>query len=911
MGRTLTFGVVMALLVLGMGLSAHAQQADPFRPAYTGYNKLEVEKSGPREKIQGLEELASRWGVKPYAKLARGTLLQPARVIFRDVQTGAEIWRISDDPFSTETHRYADYSGWNCDGSLMTLKTPRWVGGRAVGLLMRGDAAGVRAPVPEVPSGLWDPTDPHRVYAMGKGGLRVANALTGDSELILPIERLHAIMEPQYLPDKPWVQLYGVSEDGKWVVGRAGGSQDEGRIAFLARTDGGELKVLEAPGGIHYGLVLRTTPLSICLSLRADPPMQVWNMKDGSWEKMPYNMSHRVWGPEGDRVAFSHGMTGPGGYWGLVTWSRKTREMTVMSQASNYNEGHQTWCHYDPDWVLATYQSPSAPGADLLKLKTDGSRTAFRICNTMMQWPQHTVYTNNAFGASSPDGTKVMFGGSTLGSKDTFVAIVKHPEPPRKVKATPAPDGKTTLTWDAPRNHRETAGYCVYHSPTSGGKRTRLTKTPVKELRFGVGTDGFYVVTSVEHSGLESVYSNEVCVSVTGQWVGAATVYVEAESGKLELPMREAFGPAVASDEHFVWQTKAEEPGSATLKVDLPRNGKYVVKARMSGNDAADPWSLAVDDANPVVVPAAVPTSQWQWVSMPGVFDLKKGEHTLTFSTKHFGAAIDSVLVTTDAAYQPAGLGTADETPPGKVDTLAVKEADTYDVTLTWESVPDADVHHYNVYRGTGGAVEAKQRCLVGSPDEAPFVDWGLKPETTYQYTVTVVDRRGNESARGNVVTAKTAPMARKRFLHTIDMGQSGGAVGVPRQTDGSVLLQGDAMKLDVPITVPVDDDYIIWCDGLVPQGSASTSFVRMDDARERRWMFYYDATRLGGGRQNTEWTWVPITPREYEAQGRFTLTAGDHKLTLRGGNVKIRKLVVTNDFSFVPKGRLNTLYLY
>jgi len=55
----------------------------------------------------------------------------------------------------------------------------------------------------------------------------------------------------------------------------------------------------------------------------------------------------------------------------------------------------------------------------------------------------------------------------------------------------------------------------------------------------------------------------------------------------------------------------------------------------------------------------------------------------------------------------------------------------------------------------------------------------------------------------------------------------------------------------------------------------------------------------------------VLITPREYEAQGRFTLTAGDHKLTLRGGNVKIRKLVVTNDFSFVPKGRLNTLYLY
>jgi len=260
------------LFVLSVLLLSAGVVADDSRPRYTGYNKLDVERVGPREKTQGLDALASRWGVKPYEKLHRGMSLQSARVIFRDVQTGAWIWRITDDPYSGESHRYADYSGWNCDGSLIGLSTPRWYRNRN-GLLMRGDAADARVPGFNYSVAMvWDPTDPDVLYTKGKGLGRL-DVRTGKRTQILSEKRLRAIMEPQYLPNKPWVQLFGVSEDGKWLIGRAGGNQDEGRVAFLVRTDGsGEMKHFKTAGGIHYGLVLRTTPPSICFSLRAKPP---------------------------------------------------------------------------------------------------------------------------------------------------------------------------------------------------------------------------------------------------------------------------------------------------------------------------------------------------------------------------------------------------------------------------------------------------------------------------------------------------------------------------------------------------------------------------------------------------------------------------------------------------------------
>lgn len=87
--------------------------------------------------------------------------------------------------------------------------------------------------------------------------------------------------------------------------------------------------------------------------------------------------------------------------------------------------------------------------------------------------------------------------------------------------ATPTPSTGShtvTLTWDAsPSSNLQ--GYRVYRSQTSGGPYANISGTPVASLQFvdsavANGQDYFYVVTSVDSNGLESVPSSEVSAQI-------------------------------------------------------------------------------------------------------------------------------------------------------------------------------------------------------------------------------------------------------------------------------------------------------------------------------------------------------------------------------------------------------------
>lgn len=73
------------------------------------------------------------------------------------------------------------------------------------------------------------------------------------------------------------------------------------------------------------------------------------------------------------------------------------------------------------------------------------------------------------------------------------------------------------LTWNASTS--TVVGYNVYRGTTSGGPYTKLNSSPVGALTFTDttvqnGTTYYYVTTAVDSSGYESVYSNEVAVSI-------------------------------------------------------------------------------------------------------------------------------------------------------------------------------------------------------------------------------------------------------------------------------------------------------------------------------------------------------------------------------------------------------------
>ena len=106
-----------------------------------------------------------------------------------------------------------------------------------------------------------------------------------------------------------------------------------------------------------------------------------------------------------------------------------------MARAANWNDGHQTWCHEDPDWIFASYGTARGPRVRHLPGAHDGSRTAYRLCAVGAKYPQFTVYAAFAFAASSPDGTKVQFMSNMLGSVDEYLVVARAPQPPQNLAA--------------------------------------------------------------------------------------------------------------------------------------------------------------------------------------------------------------------------------------------------------------------------------------------------------------------------------------------------------------------------------------------------------------------------------------------------------------------------------------------
>ena len=77
-------------------------------------------------------------------------------------------------------------------------------------------------------------------------------------------------------------------------------------------------------------------------------------------------------------------------------------------------------------------------------------------------------------------------------------------------------------------------------------------------------------------------------------------------------------------------------------------------------------------------------------------------------------------------------------------------------IDLTWTPDTEPDLAGYNVYRHTGNEVPSKINSdLIKTPS---FRDAGVKPGTTYFYSVSAVDQRGNESARSKEAS-ETVPL--------------------------------------------------------------------------------------------------------------------------------------------------------
>ena len=129
-----------------------------------------------------------------------------------------------------------------------------------------------------------------------------------------------------------------------------------------------------------------------------------------------------------------------------------------------------------------------------------------------------------------------------------YVAVMARPRPPEAVAAV-AEDGAVRLTWQPSAYSSETRGYLVYRSATSGDDYVLLTPEPVagtayRDAAIEAERPYHYVVTSLEHAGLESGYSNEVVVGPSGRLV----VYAEVENSVRDLGTDDRPGLAFGVD---------------------------------------------------------------------------------------------------------------------------------------------------------------------------------------------------------------------------------------------------------------------------------------------------------------------------------------------------------------------------
>ncbi|NLS98088.1 MAG: hypothetical protein GXX96_38655 [Planctomycetaceae bacterium] len=403
----------------------------------------------------------------------------------------------------------------------------------------------------------------------------------------------------------------------------------------------------------------------------------------------------------------------------------------------------------------------------------------------------------------SADFTKVIFFSSMLtGDRpdriwgDVYVAVVRYPEPPLNLRM----EG-TALVWDIPRRHAEIRGFRLYRSDESGRNYRRVGEKLLTGTRFDLppNSNGFYVLTSVEHSGLESrTFSNEV---KAGEGSNVFRHFYRPASGKVTGPMVPFFEPAATGDGYAVavtdperiYRQKLEEglAGSAAMQVAVPEPGPVRILARVRGMSALERESyttgwprtgeagsgrFTVRIGGKQVGTIPVEGSSWRWVALDtDVVPLSAGTVELELATSDAGIAIDNVLVTNDPGFVPPGRGQVPErieaAPQGlRVESFGPQDeratagwitGQTPRVKLAWQPVAAPQgVSHYNVYRSDTQAFDAEPETLLSSPSEPVFYDVGLEAGQTVYYRVRAVDAWGNQSPASAVLAVTGRPQS-------------------------------------------------------------------------------------------------------------------------------------------------------
>ncbi len=916
--------------------------------------------------VHGLEALHERAGHKPWDLFERDGGLLTYRVMFRDRKYGTELWLLDNSPEREYVTTASIWPGWNQNGSVLLLAGERMLG-KVTRRPWLANADFSRLTV--MPAGgmpLWDLEHPDLFYRHSPGKLEKVNLRTGEQSVLATWEprlreRSYGLTRDnksvfvvdhdggqwvRYTPGAtplPYVQVldcYGMGPDGKENLPLLVlASEDAGgpliRIIVGTRIDTatGRMERVIVPISGRREYLETFASGRVQFPTDATPPA-TRDLAElfRSYQLYPScSHGHLSYSPDGEYTCWDGGPS--------VYRTRDGGDRHDVNISSNGWVYHTCWFR-DPRFFvtcvrgyLTTYSR--AHNASLLsQVFADG--TWQPVCDIKMR-PNAYYYGGN-FATLSPDATKIHYESSMSGVARNYMAVLARPQAPRDVRWQ-AQGNSVVLSWSPPPHHRELRGTLIYRGLRSGDGYELLTPEPVtgttyRDTTLSPGRAYYYVLTSLEHSGLESPASSEaarVGVGLPAQLADPLVIYREAEAALVDLGTGDRPGLSqgrdrlAASDWSYVFRTPDKPRGEGPLTVDVPARGSYQLFARVrSGDPNPARWELAIDGSAVGVAEARTP--QWEWIAVGTTpLALAAGRHTLAMATADRYAQLDLVCLATDPAFRPQGARPEDSkapAPPGALQVVAVRGRTVH---LKWNPASEPDLAHYNVY-ASRGELAADQRFLLASPTYPEFVDWGLRAATAYRYGVTAVDRHGNESALSPVSVATTQPAENARVDLELRFDQArlegpltrGTAAGTHAESfvllpDKATSEEMQAARATWQVELAHEGDYYLWLRYL-PGGAAGSRAA----AVVQNLSVLLDGKAVGSvGGGDTDlsvpdsavrpelWTWARPVKTDLIA---VKLPAGKHELRLErlAPGVRYDTLVVTNEPTFLPPdGRL------
>lgn len=937
--------------------------------------------------VQGLESLMERHGMKPYDLLEQedGSLAMH-RVIFEDLQFGTQVWMLDDSPTVDHNGTASVWSAWNIDGSALYLEGAREIGGEAhAGWFCNGDFSRMwpRGDRPAV----WAPEDPEIYYAPINpvDGVTRNNWRTGEKSTVaswpalswpdsgqrfygLTADHRHIFIDlpnrgifVPYAPDAehpiPQLPLYdgrpigpegtsignnhygaidGHEKFGDLIALRTGMLIDRetgektnvavplcGDTNYLRAFHEGRVDYPEGEEWNNYGLPGFVDSVQLPTGLSMDELYALWR-----------NIPHVTHGHESPSPDLQYIVTDGGGTDIVHVRTGETETLRLSPNGENYHVHWEVHPRFFVGWVRGwSFRHFGRPDYGNVLFQAFSDLTAQPIFDTNHRF--NGYYSGGDFSMQSPDATKVHLSSSMTGRFRNYVAVMARPRPPVRL-AWQERDGAVALTWDAHPFSREKRGYNVYRSATSGSGYELLTPELVTGNEWSDGTVApgtayYYVVTAVEHSGIESGYSMEAAragVALPQELDTPLVAYAEVEAALWDLGTADRPGLGVgverrhASDWQFLYRHPNADTGAAALEIAVPAAGEYHLWARMcsiSGEVAN--WTFRIGST---ALQAGTDAPEWTWVRVTDAPLTLSGDVEIALATSANGAALDLVALATDIAFAPDGPRPEWKTPPPAIDALAAENVRPRVNRLQWQASNAPNLSHYRLYAAREPFEAPEQRYLIGSPSRPEFIDWGLRAGTTYHYAVTAVDRAGNESAPVFVACA-TPPrefdpvtielaFAQGERTGEFELSEAGGLRGpayvVPEAPESNRV----AWTLDVPRA----GTYYFWLRYL-HRGSGDRGGETVHEVRA---MLDGEAiTTLGGGSTDLHvpdefiakdhplaprlWTWA--WPGAQNLRG-VDLPAGNHTLTLENLNGAIRYdvLLITDEPSWHPEdGRL------